>query len=108
MRPTYRLKRPANPKRLGQAFIESWCGILGRPTLAAFIVLTILLSLALFASQAANRTWNNTGTDFNAGASWGGTAPGSGDVAVFSTAETMQPNLSASLTIQELNFSAAG
>lgn len=56
----------------------------------------------------AVRTWANTGTDFNAGASWGGTAPGSADVATFSTAESTQPNLTASLTIQELNFSAAG
>ena len=57
-------------------------------------------------AQAANRTWSNTGTDFNAGASWGGTAPGAADVAVFSSAAITQPNLSASLTIKELNFSA--
>ncbi len=52
----------------------------------------------------AARTWANTGTDFNAGASWGGTAPGSGDVGLFSSAPTMQPNLTASLTIAGLYF----
>src|SRR6185436_9107909 len=75
-----------------------------------FVAIVVLMGLAIvvFVVQAANRTWANTGTDFNAGASWGGTPPGSGDVAVFSTAEVTQPNLSASLTIQELNFSAVG
>jgi fibronectin-binding autotransporter adhesin len=65
----------------------------------------LAVSLLEQSAQAASRTWTNTGTDFNAGASWGGTAPGSSDIAVFSTAAIMQPNLSASLTIKELNFS---
>jgi fibronectin-binding autotransporter adhesin len=56
----------------------------------------------------ASRTWNNTGTDFNSGGSWmGGVVPGAGDVAVFNVARVTNPNLSASLTIQELNFSTA-
>ena len=59
-------------------------------------------------AQAANRIWGNSGTNFNSGTSWsGGTAPGSNDVAVFNAAMVTQPNLSGSLTIQELNFSLA-
>ena len=69
---------------------------------ACAVVLFPLLPTLLLAT---NRTWSNTGTDFNTGANWGGTAPGTNDVAVFSTAASKQPNLSASLTIQELNFS---
>src|SRR6266513_3325658 len=68
--------------------------------------LLALLMLLEQSAQAANRTWGNTGTDFNLGASWGGNAPGINDVAVFSSAMVTQPNLSSSLTIQELNFSA--
>src|SRR5690348_6634198 len=55
--------------------------------------------------RAGNKTWSNTGTDFNTGANWSGGVPGTGDVALFNTAESKQPNLSASLTIQALNFS---
>jgi fibronectin-binding autotransporter adhesin len=75
---------------------------------AIFFIVTILIALAFLLAPkagATNRTWSNTGTDFNAGASWGGTAPGSGDVAVFANVKVTNPNLSASLTIQELNFS---
>src|SRR5205823_12214014 len=70
--------------------------------LARVFALVLLLQQS---AQAANRTWNNSGTDFNAGASWGGTPPGSSDIAVFNVAAITQPNLSASLTIKELNFS---
>jgi fibronectin-binding autotransporter adhesin len=75
---------------------------------------TISATLAIFAvailcsqsAQAAARTWNNVGTDFNTTANWTGGVPGTGDVGLFATAETMQPNLSASLTIAGLRFSA--
>src|ERR1700730_14933531 len=68
--------------------------------------LCALLLLFQNSAYAASRTWSNTGTDFNNGASWGGTAPGSSDIAVFSNAAVTQPNLSASLTTKELDFSA--
>ncbi len=69
--------------------------------LLGFLALTVFDQRA----QAANRTWSNTGTDFNTAGNWGGGLPGINDVAVFSTAASKQPNMSASLTIQELNFS---
>src|SRR2546430_10573616 len=71
----------------------------------AIACLLPLFALLPQSAQAANRTWGNTGTNFNTGTSWsGGTAPGSNDVAVFNSAAITQPNLSGSLTIQELNF----
>src|SRR5437588_13113080 len=75
------------------------------PAASAIFVLVVAFFLPERSAHAANRTWSNTGTDFNSGSSWGGTAPGSSDTAVFSSAAITQPNLSASLTIQELNFS---
>jgi len=69
------------------------------------------LALALLTlsqpARATDRTWANTGTDFNTGASWGGTAPGAGDRAIFNAAEVTQPNLSSSLSIASLDFSVA-
>ncbi|PYX06030.1 MAG: hypothetical protein DMG88_19665, partial [Acidobacteria bacterium] len=56
-------------------------------------------------ATASGLTYSGTGTDFNSAASWGGTAPGAADAAVFNTAEVTNPNLSASITIQGLNFS---
>src|SRR6266852_2797833 len=76
-------------------------------TVRVLALLTIAGSLLGPSAQAANRTWGNTGTDFNSNSSWGGQAPGSNDVAVFGSAAVTQPNLSASLTIQELNFSTS-
>jgi hypothetical protein len=58
--------------------------------------------------SAAQRTWANTGTDFNAGGSWGGTAPGLGDVGLFTAAAVTQPNLSASLSIAGLLLQGTG
>src|SRR6202043_2996964 len=53
--------------------------------------------------------WKNTGTDFNAGASWvSGTAPGVGDVGAFNAAEITQPKLSASISIAGLYFTGTG
>ena len=72
------------------------------------IALIIALTLALGASsgQAATRTWNNSGTNFNAGASWGGTAPGVADRAAFNNSAVTQPKLSASIAILTLSFEA--
>lgn len=56
--------------------------------------------------------WNNTGTDWNTGASWnavsGTTPPSSIDVAWFKTAEVTNPNLSASASIAGLYFNGTG
>src|SRR3954465_1282880 len=50
-------------------------------------------------------TWNNSGTDFNAGPSWiGGIVPGGSDNATFSGASVVNPNLTAADTIQGLTF----
>ena len=86
----------------GRALRRAW-----HPPLlpACAVALFLFLPAPLF---AANRTWSNTGTDFNTPGNWTGGVPGTSDVAVFSLAATKQPNLSASLTIQELNFSASG
>ncbi len=53
--------------------------------LALAAVLTALLALAPSAAPAATITKAATGTDLTAGASWGGTAPGSGDIAAWSS-----------------------
>src|SRR5438477_8020616 len=66
-----------------------------------------LLLLLQQSAQAANKTWSNSGTDFNTTGNWSGGVPGSSDVAVFNSAAVKQPNLSSSLTIQELNFSTS-
>lgn len=58
-----------------------------------------------FFEPLANKTWNNTGTDFNTTGNWTGGTPTSADVAVFNASAITQPNLSSSLTIQALNFS---
>src|SRR5438876_1057301 len=76
------------------------------PAASAIFVLVLAFFLPERSAHAANRTWNNSGTDFNTSTNWGGGVPGNGDVAVFNVAAITQPNLSASLTIKELNFSA--
>src|SRR4051812_1160301 len=56
-------------------------------------------------THAAPITWNNSGTDFNAGPSWiGGIVPGGSDNATFSVASVVNPNLTAADTIQGLTF----
>jgi autotransporter-associated beta strand protein len=73
-----------------------------------YFLLFFGLSTFLLASPAAatDQTWKNTATDFNSGASWtSGTAPGAGDRALFTGAEGTQPNLSASVSIANLDFS---
>jgi autotransporter-associated beta strand protein len=56
---------------------------------------------------AVTPTWNNSGTDFNAAGDWSSpsSVPSTGDTAIFSGAASMNPNLSASDSIAELNFS---
>lgn len=86
----------------------------GRPLASAATVWRVfaLAGSLLFLGQqpgyALDKTWNNTGTDFNAAGSWTGGVPGSGDAAIFSAARVTNPNLSASLTIDHLEFSSAG
>jgi fibronectin-binding autotransporter adhesin len=75
------------------------------------LLLSSLLGVSLIAIQdtyGAARTWGNTGTDYNTGTNWGGTAPGTGDVGLFDSAEVTQPNLSASLSNAGVFFKGAG
>src|SRR5207237_1252976 len=68
--------------------------------------LLVLLLLVQHSTRASDKTWKNSGTDFNTSANWNPSGvPGSGDRAVFNAAMSVQPNLSAALTIQELYFS---
>ena len=81
-----------------------------RPRPLAASAGALLFSIAALAphARATDRTWNDSATDFNAGGSWGGTAPGTGDAALFPTDATIsfQPNLTANLTIQQIRFGA--
>src|SRR5256885_4766267 len=82
----------------------------GRPrTLIPVGYLVRVFALVLIlqqSTQASDKTWKNSGTDFNTSANWNPSGvPGSGDRAVFNAAMSVQPNLSAALTIQELYFS---
>ena len=54
--------------------------------------------------HAADQTWSNTGTDYNMAANWTGGLPGTGDAALFSSAVTNQPILSAPITNQQIRF----
>jgi autotransporter-associated beta strand protein len=65
-------------------------------------------ALAAPSGMAADRYWANSGTDFNAGASWtGGVAPGAGDRAFFTAAPAMQPQVTAPATLFGLFFTPA-
>jgi autotransporter-associated beta strand protein len=75
----------------------------------AALAVVVVLSVVVLVVRAAAINWNNTGTDYNAGASWtGGVAPGAGDVGQFPAAAGTQPNLSASLSNAGLHFSTSG
>lgn len=74
---------------------------------ARWMILSFLI-VAAGGSRAASTTWNNGGTDFNNGANWTNGLPGSGDNAVFSGAASVQPELSADITIQGLTFGGVG
>ncbi len=65
-------------------------------------------ALAALSGMAADRYWANSGTDFNAGASWiGGVAPGAGDRAFFTATPAMQPQVTAPATLFGLFFTPA-
>lgn len=65
--------------------------------------------LFALSAPAADRTWENTGTDVNTSGNWVENAvPGSGDRAVFNNAAVMNPELTGSLTIQGLVFNESG
>lgn len=75
------------------------------PVLAA-IAMTLASSLSV---RAASLNWINTGTDMNTGTSWNRqSVPTSGDSVYFNGAGGINPNLSASLTLQQLVFSGSG
>jgi len=79
-----------------------------KKTLLTFALAAVISAALSPSAFAAARTWGNTGTDFNTAGNWvEGTAPGTSDHAVFNTAATQQPNLSTSLTIQQVLFSTA-
>jgi autotransporter-associated beta strand protein len=62
----------------------------------------------VYCANAVDRFWNNTGTDFNDGASWiGGTAPGKNDRAYFYDDMAIQPYLTASTTLHSLFLTPA-
>jgi len=68
----------------------------------------IAVALPMFSTSihGASITWNNSGTDFNAGASWtGSVAPGVADVATFTGARVTNPALSAAASVKGLAFS---
>jgi len=71
-----------------------------------------LLLPAAIAAHAADITWEHNGTDFNTAANWDGDVPGAGDRAIFglppATDPVMNPNLSASVTLERLHFTGSG
>ena len=77
------------------------------------ITASLLVSLsAISAAHAADISWDNSATDFNANASWvGGTAPTDDlttDIGVFSGSPAFQPTLTADRSIAGLRFSSDG
>ncbi|MEO7933801.1 MAG: PEP-CTERM sorting domain-containing protein [Chthoniobacterales bacterium] len=82
-----------------------------QPVLSKIILASIIAVSGQFSVSTMNataRTWNNAGIDFNTATNWTTTTPGLGDVAQFNAVETVQPNLSASLSIAGLYFSGTG
>src|SRR4051794_35579914 len=57
-------------------------------------------------AQAVTRTWAPGTTDFNLGTNWNGGLPGTGDDALFNGTAGPQPNVTANIPINPLNFSA--
>ncbi|HWY05534.1 MAG TPA: hypothetical protein VNY24_01660, partial [Candidatus Acidoferrales bacterium] len=69
-------------------------------------LLTLAVSLLEQSAHATDKVWKNGNPDFNKNAAWSPSGvPGPGDVADFNSAMGVQPNMSASVTIQELTFS---
>jgi len=67
-----------------------------------------LAALTTAPAGAAQRTWANVGTDYNTAANWGGVLPGTGDYAWFPNVITNQPELSANITNQQVQFGGSG
>src|SRR5437588_5700190 len=67
-----------------------------------------ILSLAVINVDGAQKTWNNTGTDWNTASDWTGGVPTGNNVAVFAASPGTQPNVSASDTTAGLYFLGAG
>lgn len=67
-----------------------------------------MLSTGVVPARAATIIWENSATNFNAGANWvGGTAPGAGDIASFQAATaSFQPQLTANISVSGLEFIA--
>ena len=73
-----------------------------------FALATVALPTISQSLCAASIFWANTGTNFNAGASWtGGNVPGTADLATFVGAKTTDPALSAPASIRGVLFSNA-
>ncbi|MFZ3376745.1 MAG: autotransporter-associated beta strand repeat-containing protein [Chthoniobacterales bacterium] len=84
-----------------------------RPLSFPFIVrllgiLTLAVSLLEQSAHATDEVWKNGNSDFNKKGAWTPSGvPGPTDTADFDSAMVVQPNMSASVTIQELTFSTA-
>lgn len=56
----------------------------------------------------ANTVWKNVGSDFNTAANWGSGLPSTTVGAQFNSGTIVQPNVSAAITVQLLDFNASG
>ncbi len=59
-------------------------------------------------AQAAVKTWQGSGSDFNTSANWNGGLPGAADTASFAGATPLTVNISAPISIYQLGFTATG
>jgi autotransporter-associated beta strand protein len=98
---TEKKNQPTTSTGFGQRLLVGW---FRRPALWALLLLAVL-SVGLFVAQAAVRTWNNAGTDFNTTGNWTGGLPGVADNATFALVATVQPNVSANISVLSVNFS---
>lgn len=72
-------------------------------------MMMVVALLAAGSVQAAQKTWANTGTDYNTAGNWAGGLPGTGDYASFpNVTVTNQPILSAGITNQTVSFNGSG
>ena len=79
-----------------------------KPKYRAIVRMALVLPALSQSLCAASIFWANSGTDFNAGASWlGSNAPGSNDFATFAGAKATDPVLSAPASVRGLVFSNA-
>ncbi len=63
---------------------------------------------AMVPMAGANTDWKNVGTDFNTAGNWSSGLPSSTNPAFFNAAVVDQPNVSAPITVESLDFSATG